>query len=229
MNQTSILVIEDDPDILELTKYNLEKNSFAVSTAINGEDGIKKAININPEIILLDIMLPGIDGLEVCKILRQADSTKHTPIIMLTAKGEEADIVKGLELGADDYVTKPFSPKELVARIKSLLRRMQLQNQRTEEKSISMGSLTIAKDRHEVSINKNPVTLTLSEFKLLEALASKPGRVFTREQLLNKISDENTHLIDRNIDVHIRGLRKKLGDEKDMIQTVRGIGYKCRD
>ena len=228
MQRHNVLVIEDDPDILELIKYNLEKNGFNVCTAMNGEDGIAKAQENLPEIILLDIMLPTIDGLEVCKNLRQSETTIKIPIIMLTAKGEESDIVIGLELGADDYVTKPFSPNELVARIKAILRRNKIHKQMTPNNTITIGPLLIKKDRHEVSLNGNSLTLTLSEFNLLEALCSKPGRVFTREQLLDKIAGDNTYLIDRNIDVHIRGLRKKLGEDKDLIQTVRGIGYKCK-
>lgn len=229
MSGKKILIIEDEPDILELIEYNLEKFGYQVFSAMNGEEGLAKAKSLMPDLILLDVMLPGMDGHDVCKELKKNQESSQIPIVMLTAKGEESDIVVGLELGADDYVTKPFSPNELKARIKAILRRTTVHREMSNQNSFTLGALNINKERHEVTLNGENLTLTLSEFNLLDALCSKPGRVFTREQLLDKISGDNTFLIDRNIDVHIRGLRKKLGEEKELIQTVRGIGYKCKD
>ena len=231
MQGVEILVIEDEPDIAELVQYNLEKQSFKVHTAQDGEKGLKLAQNVNPDLILLDIMLPGVDGLQVCRSLREKQDTKSIPIIMLSAKGEESDIVVGLELGADDYIPKPFSPKELTARIRAVLRRskdaVHVVDEEKEKKVIA-GPIALDPVRYEVALDGKPLTLTLAEFKLLYAMASKPGRVFTRDQLLNKISGGDTYLIDRNVDVHIRAIRKKLGAYADFIVTIRGVGYKCK-
>ena len=226
----NILVIEDDPDIQELLKYNLEKDGYKVHTEDHGERGLEEAKRLKPNLILLDLMLPGMDGLAICRKLRENSDTSQLPIIMLTAKGEENDIVLGLELGADDYVVKPFGIKELKARIRSALRRRQ-ETQATPIEANSVvvvGPLTILPEMHEIRIDDKPVTLTLAEFKLAQTLASQPGRVFTRNQLLKSVSGENTYVIDRNIDVHIRALRRKFGDHADCIVTIRGIGYKFK-
>jgi len=227
MAATKILIIEDEPDILELVQYNLEKNGYHVYTAADGEDGVIEAKKIKPDAVILDLMLPGIDGLEVCRRLRQAEETKLVPIIMLTAKSEESDIVVGLELGADDYVTKPFSPRELLSRIRAVLRRCQVPTETAGQALVNVGPIQINHERHEAFYNGAPIPLTLTEFKLLSALLHKPGRVFTRDQLLEKINGGDTYVIDRNIDVHIRAIRKKLGDDAELIRTVRGVGYKC--
>ena len=223
---SSLLVIEDDPDILELIKYNLENEGYKVHTSKNGELGLEQAKTIQPDLVLLDIMLPGMDGLAVCRKLRENPATTHLPIIMLTAKGEENDIVLGLELGADDYMVKPFGIKELKARIRTALRRKDIQDTVGPNDVVNAGPITIDPTMHEIKINSKPVDLTLAEFKLIQTLATQPGRVFTRSQLLKTVSGEDTYVIDRNIDVHIRSLRKKFGDFAAHIVTIRGIGYK---
>ncbi|NRA46776.1 MAG: response regulator transcription factor [Oligoflexales bacterium] len=227
MPQPSILIIEDDPDILELLEYNLKKQRFKVFSAMDGESGIHLTRKQKLDLIILDIMLPGIDGLEVCKQLRRDQSISYIPIIMLTAKSQESDIIVGLELGADDYLTKPFSPQELVARIRAVLRRQDIQTEQ-QVAPIRIGKVEITPDQYQVTHDGHQVQFTLSEFKLLQAMANKPGKVFTREQLLSFLSDQETYVIDRNIDVHIRAIRKKLKESGKIIQTIRGIGYKCQ-
>ena len=228
MPQPSILIIEDDPDILELLEYNLKKQRFKVFSAMDGESGIHLTKKQQLDLIILDIMLPGIDGLEVCKHLRREQSNSYIPIIMLTAKSQESDIIVGLELGADDYLTKPFSPQELVARIRAVLRRQDIQTEQ-QIAPIRIGKVEITPDQYQVTHDGHQVQFTLSEFKLLQAMANKPGKVFTREQLLSFLSDQETYVIDRNIDVHIRAIRKKLKESGKIIQTIRGIGYKCQN
>lgn len=222
-----ILIIEDDPDISELVQYNLERQGYKVYTAINGEWGLRDAISYRPSVIVLDVMLPGINGLEVCKRVRSDERICHTPIVMLTAKSQESDVVVGLELGADDYITKPFSPNELIARIKAVLRRGLLADKSNDR--IEVGPIVIDTAKYEVTYGGRAIKLTLAEFKLVTTLARRPGFVFTREQLLECIGSQDTFLIDRNIDVHIRSIRKKLEEGADFITTVRGVGYKCQD
>jgi DNA-binding response OmpR family regulator len=229
MVSTKILAIEDDPDILELVQYNLGRQGFTVITASDGETGLKVALDQKPNIILLDIMLPGMDGLEVCRRLKKDDDGKNIPVIMLTAKGEESDVVLGLEIGADDYVTKPFSPNELVARIRTVLRRTHQLESAQESDRVTVGPIAMDLSRHEVFHRGTLINLTLAEFNLLHLLCSRPGRVFTREQLLEKISGKDIYLIDRNVDVHVRSIRKKLGEDAEFIVTIRGVGYKCKD
>lgn len=229
MADEKILIIEDDSDISELVQYNLEREGYKVVTASDGEVGYTKALQHRPNLIVLDLMLPGMDGLSVCRQLRAHPETKFTPIVMLTAKNEESDVVIGLEMGADDYLSKPFSPKELVARIRAVLRRPSGLPAKNEASLIKVGPLVIDSERHEVTLKGEPLALTLAEYRLLSALVSRPGRVFTREQLLEKITGGEVYVIDRNVDVHIRAIRKKLGDEADFILTVRGVGYKCRE
>lgn len=229
-----ILIIEDDSDISELVQYNLMKEGYFVQVASDGELGLSQAVEQKPNLIILDLMLPGLDGLSVCRKLKAHQATMDTPIVMLTAKGEESDIVVGLEMGADDYISKPFSPKELVARVRAVLRRprgdappkMPLSS---GQNILSNGPISIDHERHEVWLNGESLVLTLAEYRLLATLLSRPGRVFTREQLLEKITGGEVYVIDRNVDVHIRSIRKKLGHEADMILTVRGVGYKCRE
>lgn len=225
--EDKILMIEDDSDISELVQYNLEREGYKVFVSANGESGFSQAMTLRPDLIILDLMLPGLDGLSVCRKLRAHPTTAEVPIVMLSAKGEESDVVVGLEMGADDYVTKPFSPKELIARIRAVLRRPR-QSTVVEGRRIT-GPVTLDPERHEAFLRDEPLVLTLAEYKLLSALTSRPGRVFTREQLLEKITGGETYVIDRNIDVHIRAIRKKLGGDADFIQTVRGVGYKCRE
>ncbi|MFN3530966.1 MAG: response regulator [Candidatus Brocadia sp.] len=227
MSNEKILVVDDEQDLVKLIRYHLEKEGYKVISAFNGGDALFLTRKERPELVILDLMLPGIDGLEVCKKLKADQELAHTAIIMLTAKGEEADITIGLKLGADDYMTKPFSPKELVARVQAVLRRTQ--STVTIKDYIEIEGLTIDLHKHEVTIKNEPIPLTLTEFRLLHQLASKPGRVFTRDQLLDAVSGPETCVIDRTIDVHIASLRKKLKTFANRIITIRGIGYKFRE
>ncbi len=227
MAKETVLIIEDDPDISELVQYNLERSGYRVYCAEDGVLGLDEIKRINPDLLVLDLMLPGIGGMDICKKLRSNKETQFLPIIMLTAKGEESDVIVGLEMGADDYVTKPFSPKQLVARVQAVLRRTQMTDAIEKKDTLIAGVIKIDNARHQVTADGNPISLTATEFKLLNALAAKPGFVFTRDQLITHVSGEDTFVVDRNIDVHIRSIRKKLGNHSDHIQTVRGIGYKC--
>ncbi len=227
MLKEKILVVDDEQDLVKLTCYNLEKEGYKVISAYSGEDALFLARREKPELIILDIMLPGIDGLEVCKKLKTDPELANIAILMLTAKGEEIDITLGLKLGADDYITKPFSLKELIARVQAILRRVK--TSATPKDYIEIDSLRIDTYKHEVTINGETIPLTLTEFKILQQLASKPGRVFTRDQLLDAVSGPETFVIDRTIDVHIVSLRKKLKKYASRLITVRGIGYKFRE
>jgi two-component system phosphate regulon response regulator PhoB len=223
-----ILVAEDDDTILELIRINLEKSGYRASCYTSGEKALLAAGVDEPDLVLLDLLLPGIDGIQVCKLLRSEEKTKHIPIIMVTAKGEEQDIIEGLEVGADDYITKPFSPKILLARIKAVLRRRsrskdpELNNQQT----IQVHELTIDPTRHQVSIGADEIDLTVTEFQILYYLARQPGWVFTRYQIVEGVRGGNYHVTDRAVDVVIFGLRKKLGQYSSLIETVRGVGYR---
>jgi len=223
-----ILVIEDEADILEVIEYNLKREGYKVICVGDGEEGVELARSLAPALILLDLMLPGLDGIEVCRTLKGDSVTGEIPIIMVTAKGEESDIVLGLGVGADDYITKPFSPRELTARVKAVLRRGPLKGVMEGEDRVVRGDLVIDMGRHEVLFSGIPLDLTPSELRLLHLLASHPGRVFTRDQLLRRVIRGGAYVIDRNIDVHIRGVRKKLGECRDLIETVRGVGYRFR-
>jgi DNA-binding response OmpR family regulator len=224
-----IFVIEDEADILEVIEYNLSREGFHVSTALDGESGLDKVKKEAPDLVLLDLMLPGLDGIEVCRRLKRDPVTRDIPIVMVTAKGEEADIVLGLGLGADDYVTKPFSPKELAARVKAVLRRGPVRDDDSPGARIVRGPLVINADRHEVTVEGSRVAFTPTELRLLHFMASHPGRVFTRDHLLNRVIGDDAMVIDRNIDVHVRAVRKKLGDYREFIETIRGVGYRFRD
>jgi len=227
MSKEKILVVDDEKDIIELVHYNLEKEGFKVISATNGEKALQLASKEEPEVIILDLMLPGIDGLEVCRVLKRNNQTSSIPIIMLTAKGEETDIVVGLELGADDYITKPFSPRVLVARVKAVLRRMK--DKKEESKIININQLTIDLIRHRVTFKGKPLDLTSTEFNLFTLLVQNRGRVFTRDQLLDKAWKEGSFVVDRTVDVHIRRLRQKLGQAFHLIETIRGVGYRFKD
>jgi DNA-binding response OmpR family regulator len=227
MKKPKIVVIEDEVDILEVINYNLSKEGFDVCSALDGEEGlglIKKEV---PDLVLLDLMLPGLDGIEICRKLKTDYSTRSIPIIMVTAKGEESDIVLGLGMGADDYMVKPFRPRELMARIRSVLRRGDFIEE--GEGVVSIDELVIDINRHQVKLEGKKIVLTAMEFKLLHFLASHPGQVFTRENLLNHVSTDDTFIIDRNIDVHIRSIRKKLDKHRELIETIHRVGYRFRD
>ena len=227
MSKEKILVVDDEQDLVKLVRFNLEKDGYKVISAFNGEDALFLARKERPDLIVLDLMLPGIDGLEVCKKLKADTELVNIAVIMLTAKGEESDITLGLKLGADDYVTKPFSPKELVARVQAVLRRAKISS--TTKDYIEIEGLKIDVNKHEVTMKNETIPLTLTEFKLLHQLASKPGRVFTRDQLLDAVSGPETFVIDRTVDVHIAALRKKLKTYANRIVTIRGVGYKFRE
>jgi two-component system phosphate regulon response regulator PhoB len=224
-----ILIIEDEPDITVVLKYNLEKNHSQVATAGSGEDGLQAARDTLPDLVLLDLMLPGIDGLEVCRKLREDPRTRDLLVIMLTAKGTEADVVVGLTLGADDYIVKPFSTTELMARIKAVLRRVEHREEEGENDVLKCGPITIDLRKHQARIAENIIELTLSEFKLLSFLIKKKGRVFTRDQLLDAVVGPDVFVTARNIDVHVAALRKKLGKYGSYIVTVRGVGYRFEE
>mgnify|MGYP006289421957 CR=1 FL=1 len=228
MADKHILVVDDEEDIRELVDYNLSREGYAVSSEADGEAALETVRSDHHDLVVLDLMLPGMDGLEVCRMLKKDDETNSIPIVMLTAKGEEADIVTGLEMGADDYITKPFSPRVLVARIKAVLRRREREAP-DESDVISAGELTIHPGRHEVTCGDREVDLTPTEFDVLHTLARRPGWVFTRYQIVDAVKGENYPVTDRSVDVHVAGLRKKLGDCGDYIETVRGVGYRFKD
>lgn len=225
MAKQTILVVEDEEDILELVRYNLSGEGYGVLAVQTGEAGLSTAKREHPDLVILDLMLPGIDGLDVCRELKAFASTRNIPIIILTAKGEEADIVAGLELGADDYITKPFSPRILMARIKTVLRR-KAKEPVNEMADIMIHNIMIRPGRHEVTVDDRPIPLTSTEFKLLHLLARRPGWVFTRYQIVDGVHGDNYPVTDRSVDVQIVGLRKKLGSAGRFIKTVRGVGYK---
>ncbi len=223
-----IAVIDDEPDILELVSFHLSKSGFRVKQFSIGEDFIRFLSSASPDLVLLDLMLPDWDGFEICKYLRSKDEFRSIPIIMLTARGTEVDRVLGLELGADDYVTKPFSPRELVARVKAVLRRG-MQAKWDVEKIMVGESLVIDLNRYEVFVDGERVELTSTEFNILKTLASKKGWVFTRDQILDSLWGKEKIVLDRTVDVHIRHLREKLGKAKHLIKNVRGVGYKVEE
>lgn len=222
-----ILVVDDEPDALELISYNLKAAGFEVVTASDGEEALKKARNSQPSLVILDVMLPEVDGLEVCKTLRREPATAAVPILMLTAKAAEIDRVLGLELGADDYVTKPFSPRELVLRVKAMLRRRTPAE--PEQESLEFTDLRIDIPRHEVAVGGKAIDLTATEFKLLTVLAERRGRVQSRETLLRDVWEYDNFIDTRTVDTHMRRLRDKLGDAARYLDTVRGVGYRFVD
>jgi two-component system phosphate regulon response regulator PhoB len=228
MGRERILVVEDEEDIRELLRYNLEKEGLQVTAAVSGEEGLALVDQTLPDLVLLDLMLPGMDGLEVCRRLKSDDRTRRLPLIMLTAKGEEADIVAGLELGADDYVTKPFSPRVLLARVRAVLRRRQAAPV-PEGEHVTVRDLVIHPGRHEVLLRGQPLELTATEFRLLHLLARKPGWVFTRSQIVSAIHGDDYPVSDRSVDVQVVSLRKKLGDYGSCVETIRGVGYRFQD
>ena len=228
MAKEKILVVDDEEDILELVRYNLAREGYQVTGTLSGEEALKKARTQAFDLIVLDLMLPGIDGLEVAKKLKAHDKTRDVPIVMLTAKGEEADIVTGLELGADDYITKPFSPRVLIARVRTALRR-QTGGSNDDATVIQIHELEIHPGRRSVLAAGHPVDLTFTEFQVLYILARRPGWVFTRGQIVDAVRGDDYPVTDRSVDVQIVGLRKKLGAYGKYIETVRGVGYRFRE
>jgi len=228
MANEHILAVEDEEDILELVRYNLEKEAYRVTGVVSGEEALRRARSQPPDLIVLDLMLPGMDGLTVCRELKQDAKTRDLPIIILTAKGEEADIVAGLELGADDYVTKPFSPRVLLARVRAVLRRRRMEPA-AESDSLEIHGMVIHPGRHEVLVQGRSVDLTATEFRLLAFLTRRPGWVFTRSQIVQGVQGEDYAVSERAVDVQIVGLRKKLGPAGTYIETVRGVGYRLKD
>src|ERR1700730_4008861 len=228
MSSTRLLIIEDEQDVIDLLTLNLRKaGGFAVSTATDGASGLRQVRAELPALIILDLMLPKMPGLEICKVLKTDAATRHIPIIMLTAKAEEIDRIVGLEFGADDYVTKPFSPRELVLRVNAILRRGK--SDVAEEKKLSIGQITLDPARHHVAVAGKPVRLTSVEFKLLSMLMQRQGRVQARDRLLNEVWGYESLIDTRTVDSHLRRLRKKLGKAAVAIETVRGFGYRIRE
>jgi two-component system alkaline phosphatase synthesis response regulator PhoP len=226
MPHTRIAVIEDESDILEVMAYNLKRENFEVISSLRGDEGLRLVQSQLPSLVILDLMLPGMSGLDVCRELKASSLTRNIPVIMVSAKGEESDVVRGFNLGADDYVPKPFGARELIARVKAVLRRASAES---NSQHINVLGLSIDIARHEATVDNQPLRLTATEFRILKQLALYPGRAFTREQLLDKALGEGSFVVDRNIDVHIRALRKKLGAHCYLIETVRSIGYRFRD
>ncbi len=232
MARESVLVVDDERDILELVKYNLDKEGYQVTVVGTGEDALAATRTKMPDMVVLDLMLPGVDGLEVCRRLKSDAKTRNIPIIMLTAKGTEADVVAGLELGASDYLTKPFSPRVLTARIKAVLRRgLEVAD---DEVTIHVKEITIRPGRHQVLVKGQPVELTATEFRIILFLAKRPGWVFTRQQIVDAAQGDEVfvndrYVTDRSVDVHIVSLRRKLGACGAYIETVRGVGYRLQD
>ena len=225
MSKAKILVVDDEEDILELVKHHLAREGYQIVCAGTGEKALIKAKTESIDLIVLDLMLPGMDGLEITKVLKGDLKTRHIPIVMLTAKGEEADIVAGLELGADDYITKPFSPRVLLARVKAVLRKNSRESD-DDTAIVQIHDLMIHPGRRNVMINEKPVDLTYTEFQVLYFLAKRPGWVFTRTQIVDAVRGDDYPVTDRSVDVQIVGLRKKLGECGKYIETVRGVGYR---
>ncbi len=227
MTAIKVLIIEDDRALSELLEYNLEKNGFIVSQAFDGRDGLNQAQLKLPDVVILDVMLPVLDGVEVCRQLRARTETRNALILFLTARGEESDQLIGFSSGADDYVVKPFSPAVLLQRIRALLRRKE--DTSANQEIISIGGVTVDRRRHKATAGDQELELTHSEFRLLEALIRQPGRAFKRSELIDSALGEDTLVLDRTIDVHIRALRKKLDGFADNIETVRGVGYRYKE
>ena len=228
MRKKHVLVVEDDDDVRELLRYNISREGYDLTCVTSGEEALAKMGPPFPDIVILDLMLPGVDGLEVCRTIRQRNDTRNVPVVMLTAKGEDADIVTGLELGADDYITKPFSPRVLIARIRAVLRRKESPTP-GEDTAVTMPDLVIEPDKHKVLVKGKPVDLSSTEFKILHLLARYPGKVFTRDNIIDSVHGEAYPVTDRSVDVQIVGLRKKLRRLGKQIETVRGVGYRFKE
>ena len=224
----SALIVEDENEIADLVKFHLERDGMQVSVARNGRKAIEMVQGSGFDLIVLDLMLPDLDGLEICRRLKGQDRTKEIPVVMLTARGEESDIVAGLEMGADDYVTKPFSPRVLMARLRNALRKTGA-TEPTERVSLVNGRLLIDRERHVVTVDGQTIELTVTEFGILHFLALRPGFVRTRDQIISAVHGRNTVLSSRTVDVHVTAVRRKLGALGECVQTVRGVGYRFRD
>ncbi len=222
-----IIVVEDERDLADLVALHLEREGYGVTIHENGSEGWEAIQSQRPDLVVLDLMLPGMDGFEICRRMRRADETADTPILMMTARGEDIDIVTGLELGADDYCVKPVSPRILVARIRALLRREAGAAEAAAGERKRVGPIELDTSRFEVRVDKRPIDLTYTEFKVLEILARRPGHVRTRADILDAIGDGN--VLERTVDVHMASLRKKLGDAGTYLETVRGIGYRMKE
>jgi len=228
MNKETILVVDDEEDILELVRYNLSRDGYTVKCAASGEDAHRIIGSEKIDLLVLDLMLPGMDGLELTRRLKSAPQTRDLPIVMLSAKGEEADIVTGLELGADDYITKPFSPRVVIARVRSVLRR-RIQPPAEKDDVLQIHELVIHPGRRSVTADGMPLDLTFTEFQVLAFLARRPGWVFTRTQIVDAVRGDDYPVTDRSVDVQIVGLRKKMGSAGHYIETVRGVGYRFKE
>jgi two-component system phosphate regulon response regulator PhoB len=228
MPKEKILVVDDEEDLLELVRYNLTKEGYRVVCVASGEAAIEQSRKDVPDLVILDLLLPSVDGLEVCRRLKNDAKTRHIPILMLSAKSEEADVVAGLELGADDYMTKPFSPRVLLARVRAVLRRRSAEPP-DERSTVRVHDLVVDPVRHEILLGGKPVELTYTEFALLHFLARKPGWTFTRNQIVDAVKGEDYPVTERSVDVQVAGLRKKMGNFSDYIQTVRGVGYRFKE
>jgi two-component system phosphate regulon response regulator PhoB len=225
----SILVVEDEPDIAEVIQYNLAREGYRVDVVGDGEHALERIVREAPDLVLLDLMLPGLDGLELCRRMKEDPVTRPIPVIMVTAKGEESEVVLGLGVGADDYVAKPFSPRELTARVRAVLRRGTLRGESGKRERVSREGLVVDAIKHEVRVDGTPAKFTATEFRLLHFLAAHPGRAFSRDELLSRVIGEHATVTDRNIDVHVRMIRQKLGPHRELVETVRGVGYRFRE
>jgi two-component system, OmpR family, alkaline phosphatase synthesis response regulator PhoP len=232
MTNMSILIVEDELEIAELVRFHVEREGFSSRVVQSGRVALTAVEKEHPDLILLDLMLPDLDGLEVCRRLKRQPETRNIPILIVSAKGDEADIVAGIELGADDYVTKPFSPKVLMARVKNILRRVSGEDEPVAEgKRVGLadGAMVIDTDRHTVLLHNKPIDLTVTEFGIIQYLSSRPGFVRTRDQIISAVHGDSAVLSSRTVDVHVTALRRKLGELGGMIQTVRGVGYRLSD
>lgn len=229
MSREQVLVVEDDEDIRELVSYNLSKAGYRVTSVVTGEEALAIIEDQPPDLVLLDLMLPGVDGLAVCQRLKKDPKTNSIPIVMLTAKGEESDIVSGLNLGADDYITKPFSPRVMIARVQAVLRRALADVGQQTSRTIAIHELVVHPRRHQVLVDGKPVELTATEFRVLALLAGSPGWVYTRKQILDGLHGGDYAITERAVDVQIVGLRKKLGTAGSYIETIRGVGYRFKE
>jgi DNA-binding response OmpR family regulator len=227
--QETVAVVDDEQDILELVSLHLKKNHFRVREFSDGSSFIKYLDSEKPDLVVLDLMLPDADGFEICKYMKRKKDLLHIPIVMLTARSEEADTILGLDLGADDYIRKPFSPNELMARVKTVLRRIESHGEGETPAKINVGNISIDTERHEVVVDSDLVELTSTEFRILKLLASKKGRVFSRDRILDHLWSNEKVVVDRTIDVHIRHLRSKLGNASKLIRNVHGVGYKLEE
>lgn len=225
--KTNILLVDDEKDIVEFLKYNLEQEGFTVTTAFNGEEALNK-LSQKPDLIILDVMMPKMDGYDVCKHIRDLEEFKNTPVIFLTAKSSEMDEIRGLNLGADDFIQKPISPRKLIARVKSNLRKIETGSLDTNTKEIVIGHLNINREKYTVTLAGKNIVFPKKEFEILAYLASQPGKVFHRDKILRDVWGADIFVVERTVDVHIRKIREKLGVQADLIETIKGVGYRFK-